>query len=213
LLKKGSANAETQTDAIEFLEPITSQIELHENSSRLVPQLLKYPSESLIKGDHMISQPDYQPATIIKPTLFTFPMDEHRLYELNQNLSEIFLKTKKSQNKPKSIRIDEDRAKYVWKNPSFLVLFLENIINAVSSLNNNPSTHKSSKSLLQVEDKTIKVNYRVEEWKKFKLKLFEIYEHRIENAAEISGAINGSYLGLDEHLILYFMEKHRDKQR
>jgi hypothetical protein len=37
LLKKGSANAETQTDGIEFLEPNIPETELRKNSSRLVP--------------------------------------------------------------------------------------------------------------------------------------------------------------------------------
>jgi hypothetical protein len=105
--------------------------------------------------------------------------------------------------------MDDEKPKYVWKTPSFLILFLENIINTVTSVNNAQTANKSSKSLLHIEDTTNKVNYRVEEWKKFKVKLFEIYEHRIENTPEISGAINDSYLGLEEHLILYFMEKHR----
>jgi DNA mismatch repair ATPase MutL len=59
----------------------------------------------------------------------------------------------------------------------------------------------------------IKVNYRVEDWKKFKVKLFDIYEHRIENAMEISGAVNNSYLTLEEHLLIYFIEKHSIRQR
>ena len=79
----------------------------------------------------------------------------------------------------------------------------------------NVTQNKSSRSLLQVEDKenTAKINYRVEEWKKFKMKLFEVYEHKIENAPEIGGCVNNSYLGLDEHFVIYFMEKYRDKQR
>lgn len=59
----------------------------------------------------------------------------------------------------------------------------------------------------------MKVNYRVEDWKKFKLKLFEIYEHRIEHAQEIGGAVNNSYMTHEEHLLIYFIQKHSIRQR
>ena len=58
-----------------------------------------------------------------------------------------------------------------------------------------------------------KVNYRVEEWSRFKKKLFEIYEHRIENAQEISGAINHSYMALEEHFLIYWIERFYNKPR
>lgn len=41
----------------------------------------------------------------------------------------------------------------------------------------------------------------------------DIYEHRISNAAEISGAVNLSYMALEEHLLLYFIEKSKEKKR
>lgn len=50
-------------------------------------------------------------------------------------------------------------------------------------------------------------------WVKFKQLLFDIYDHRIEHAWEINGAINNTYLALEEHLILFFLEKYRDKPR
>ena len=40
-------------------------------------------------------------------------------------------------------------------------------------------------------------------WPDFKKTLFDIYDHRIEHAPEIHGAINNSYMSLDEHLIVY----------
>lgn len=58
------------------------------------------------------------------------------------------------------------------------------------------------------EGNDFRLNYRVEEWKKFKVKLFDIYEHRIKHAMEISGTINTASLTLEEHLLIYFIEKH-----
>ena len=43
----------------------------------------------------------------------------------------------------------------------------------------------------------------------FKEILFDIYDHRILHAPEISGAVNAAYLPLDEHLILFFLEKNQ----
>ena len=59
----------------------------------------------------------------------------------------------------------------------------------------------------------MKVNFRVEEWSKFKKKLFDIYEHRIENAQEIFGAINHSYMALEEHFLIYWLERFNNKPR
>jgi hypothetical protein len=59
----------------------------------------------------------------------------------------------------------------------------------------------------------MKVNFRVEEWSKFKKKLFDIYEHRIENAQEICGAINHSYMALEEHFLIYWLERFNNKPR
>jgi hypothetical protein len=59
----------------------------------------------------------------------------------------------------------------------------------------------------------MKVNFRVEEWSKFKKKLFDIYEHRIENAQEICGAIKPSYMELEEHFLIYWLERFNNKPR
>ena len=59
----------------------------------------------------------------------------------------------------------------------------------------------------------MKVNFRVEEWSKFKKKLFDIYEHRIENAQEICGATNHSYMALEEHFLIYWLERFNNKPR
>lgn len=57
------------------------------------------------------------------------------------------------------------------------------------------------------------VNLKIIPWSKFKTILFDIYDHRIEHAPEINGAVNTTYLALEEHLILFMIERHKDKPR
>jgi len=40
-------------------------------------------------------------------------------------------------------------------------------------------------------------------WPDFKKEIYEIYDHRVENSPEINGAINNTYITLDEHLVIY----------
>ena len=40
-------------------------------------------------------------------------------------------------------------------------------------------------------------------WPDFKKEIYNIYDHRVENAPEINGLINNTYMTLDEHLLLY----------
>ena len=42
-------------------------------------------------------------------------------------------------------------------------------------------------------------------WPDFKKEIIEIYIHRIEQAAEINGVTNTSYMTMDEHLVVYFV--------
>ena len=46
-------------------------------------------------------------------------------------------------------------------------------------------------------------------WADFKQTIYEIYDHRILHAPEINGAINTTYLGMNEHLILFFTHKYK----
>lgn len=54
---------------------------------------------------------------------------------------------------------------------------------------------------------------KIQPWKKFKEELFEIYDHRVEHAWEISGAINNTYMSLDEHLLIFFVDKYKTEPR
>ena len=42
-------------------------------------------------------------------------------------------------------------------------------------------------------------------WPEFKKTLLDIIDHRIEHAAEINGAINTSYISMDEHLVAFWV--------
>lgn len=46
-------------------------------------------------------------------------------------------------------------------------------------------------------------------WADFKQTIYEIYDHRILHAPELNGAINTTYVGMNEHLILFFTYKYR----
>ena len=50
---------------------------------------------------------------------------------------------------------------------------------------------------------------RLPAWADFKQTIYEIYDHRILHAPEINGAINTTYLGMNEHLILFFTNKYK----
>ncbi len=48
-------------------------------------------------------------------------------------------------------------------------------------------------------------------WVDFRQMIYDIYDHRVCNAPEISGSLNTSYLGLDEHLLVYLVHKHQSR--
>jgi hypothetical protein len=49
-------------------------------------------------------------------------------------------------------------------------------------------------------------------WSDFKAIVVDFYEHRLINHAEISGAINTYYVNMDEHVMLYFLDKHKTRR-
>ena len=73
-------------------------------------------------------------------------------------------------------------SKISWTVPTNIIVFLSNSIKGLNEV--------KKMSLIS--------------WPEFKKIIFEIYEHRILFSAEIMGAINNTYLSLNEHLIIYF---------
>ena len=55
------------------------------------------------------------------------------------------------------------------------------------------------------------IKLRLAVWGDFKNLLFEIYDHRLEHAPEISGAINSNYMSMEEHLIIFFVQKYKTR--
>tara|TARA_B110000285_G_C14817943_1_gene465105 strand:- start:373 stop:582 length:210 start_codon:yes stop_codon:yes gene_type:complete len=56
-------------------------------------------------------------------------------------------------------------------------------------------------------DKGSAKSLKLQSWPIFKKEIFEIIDHRIENAGEINGVVNTSYMSLDEHLIVFMVHK------
>lgn len=137
--------------------------------------------------------------------------DEHTLKELHMRLNGVFSRIKK-QSKIKETK-DKDLSemgKFVWSTPSFLLIYLVNTIRAKSP---KPLYGENPSKPIDFVPNTEDLNYKIQPWVKFKQLLFDIYDHRIEHAWEINGAINNTYVALEEHLVLFFLEKHRDKNR
>ena len=100
--------------------------------------------------------------------------------------------------------------KYVWCTPTIVLTYLANII------------QKKAAKPIYGEDPTKPIDFvpndedlscKIRPWKKFKELLFDIYDHRIENAWEINGAINPNSMSLDEHLIVFFVDKYKSDPR
>ena len=75
-----------------------------------------------------------------------------------------------------------------WALPSHLIAFLANSIEGIQGK-----------------------KFKLQPWPEFKKLLFEICDHRVEHAPEINGAINNSYLTLDEHLIVFMCMQSTQK--
>jgi len=58
------------------------------------------------------------------------------------------------------------------------------------------------------DDPNIAEKYDLLPWIVFKEVLFDIYNHRILNAPELNGAANTSYCPLNEHLLIFFIDKY-----
>ena len=50
-------------------------------------------------------------------------------------------------------------------------------------------------------------------WKKFKILLYKIYDHRVEHAPEINGSSNMNYMCMNEHLLVYFISTLSDREK
>ena len=56
-------------------------------------------------------------------------------------------------------------------------------------------------------------NYELLPWFKFKNTLFDIYDHRILHSPELNGSVNTNYCSLNEHLLVYYMDHYRTRDK
>jgi hypothetical protein len=75
-----------------------------------------------------------------------------------------------------------------WCLPSFYLVFLKNAIE-------------------ECKNRRMKLM----SWPDFKKEIYLIYDHRVEHSPEINGAINNTFLTLDEHLLLYQCDQGGEK--
>mmetsp|Transcript_20352 Transcript_20352/g.31085 ORF Transcript_20352/g.31085 Transcript_20352/m.31085 type:complete len:230 (+) Transcript_20352:339-1028(+) len=59
------------------------------------------------------------------------------------------------------------------------------------------------------EDPSLLDGYELMPWFQFKDILFDIYDHRIRNSPELNGSVNTNYCSLNEHILLFFLDKYR----
>lgn len=55
--------------------------------------------------------------------------------------------------------------------------------------------------------------WRLMPWVEFKEVIFSLYDHRIQNAHEINGSANMSYVALNEYLLIFFMDLYRERKK
>lgn len=82
-----------------------------------------------------------------------------------------------------------------WKLPLRIIAFCQN---AIQHLDDNPETVETMELI---------------PWARFKELIFDIYDHRVVNAPEINNSMNSSYCTLNEHLLIFFVEKYRTRER
>ena len=73
---------------------------------------------------------------------------------------------------------------YQWNVPKHIYSFLQNIL-----------------------DQAIII--KLISWNEFKLILYDFYEHRLHNNAELTGAINNFYVNIEEYIMLYYLDKYK----
>jgi hypothetical protein len=81
----------------------------------------------------------------------------------------------------------------VWTIPDFIVMFLEN-------------------SIKRFKEDPDSVKPKLSSWSSFKNHIYMIIDHRLQNAAEISGMVNSSHMTFAEHLLVYFVETCRSRE-
>jgi hypothetical protein len=87
-------------------------------------------------------------------------------------------------------------------------MFLENTINKYTM---KPVFSDESKEPVDWLPREEMFKPKLATWVQLKSTIWEIYDHRIHHAPEINGAINTSYMTLEEHLLVFMLDKHKNR--
>ena len=109
---------------------------------------------------------------------------------------------KKKDNESKDIG---DIGKFAWATPKMILVYLKNAIELYTP-NHEVVDGAAQNDGIEAEEP---LKFKLQPWFEFKNVLFDIYDHRIMHAPEINGGVNTNYTGMEEHLICYFIEKHK----
>jgi hypothetical protein len=144
-----------------------------------------------------------------KPLNLQGVLNEEKMFEYHMRLNELLNIHK---NKRKSDDADEEKTllslgKQTWTNSNLMLMFLENTIKK-HSRKPNFNTDRVPTSFDNVHEV---FKPKLMKWQAVKDLIWEIYDHRILHAPEINGTINTSYMTLNEHLLVFMMERYKNR--
>ena len=56
------------------------------------------------------------------------------------------------------------------------------------------------------------LDYQLMPWKDLKRVIFDMYDHRLEHAAEINGLANTRYCAMNEYMLIYLLDVYKNRQ-
>lgn len=176
------AKATAANRSIQFDKIKTPPVNEHSHevpSERKSDSNRKPAADAPLRQSSVISSPMEDYANTKKMLMNGTGLDEDRML----NLRIRFDKVMSSVRVPDTVK--QPDSIYQWNVPKHIISFLQNI--------------------LEDQINTIKLI----PWNEFKITLYDYYDHRIANQAEISGAINNYYVNMDENVMLYFLDKFK----
>ncbi len=97
--------------------------------------------------------------------------------------------------------------KQTWTNSNLILMFLENTIKK----HTRKPTYDANRVPISFYPAIEIFTPKLMKWQAVKDLIWEIYDHRISHAPEINGTINSSYMTLNEHLLVFMMERYKNR--
>ena len=113
----------------------------------------------------------------------------------------LLLNRHRKKNKDADNKDLDSIGKFAWTTPTMILIFLKNSINMFTPAHEIINEAAQEDDMKPMES----IKFKLQNWFEFKSLLYDIYDNRIEYAPEINGAINTNYMGMEEHLICYFI--------